>query len=828
MRYAPLFLAALSLLAVGPRGVRAAEAAPSANIALTNGQLRLYGTPYPSADAYKLLGAGAVPGPYSVLATNVDGTQFDLGSPAAGGDAGFLRLEAVPMDANRFLAGHLLNRLAYGPTPDELERVAAIGADAYIAEQLAPEGIAEDLPHNRTTATNGWQFVTATGTGSSSSLYVYLTSRGEGYLDDLRLVTGTVPAQGANLLRNGDFELPLTPADWQVASNHLGSTVTTAERKSGNSSLRLVASEAGESRSSAIVQEITPALSASRTYALSFWWKPAPGGGAAPTARLSGSGIAATVGTLRDGLEERRGLLRDLRAWHSLNAVYSKRQLLEVLLQFFDNHFVTQHSKSVDYFDGFYDGGDEEQRQATHWEYHELQRWRQALLNPQVTFHDLLRISAESPAMILYLDTVGSRGDGGNIANENYARELFELFTFGVDNGYDQHDIEELSRIWTGWTVRYVAPNDVNNVFASSSTVLRPGVTNNPPEFVDDYLGQWRWTFRSSRHNTAAKYLFFTHNDAGQRTGSKVYPARLGPKYAGKPYSLVLAGRTGTNGIVEGYQMLENLANQPFTQEFISVKLCRLLVHDEFRHGVYDYAAAELTPEAALVKSCMDAWDSAAPKGQLRPVLRTILDSELFRSRAAAQHKVKTPFEFGASAVRAFLSQATNSLPTAATDGYSLRPLTRRAGNMDLFNRAEPDGFPETGPAWISAGTLAERLRFVQALAMPDSYTQPEAEELGGNRIDPVALIRAKLPAADRKNSAAVAAYLVNLLFPTEGRANLAAYREITRSFLDTADNGTTASPFANLPETGSPSAYEVRLRGAVAMLLTLPRFHEQ
>lgn len=827
MRSVPSFLVLLSLLAAEPRGVRAADAAPSAALALTNSQLRVSGTPYPSADAYKLLGAGAVPGPYSVLATNVDGTHFDLGSPAAGGDAGFLRLEAVPMDTNRFLAGHLLSRLAYGPTPDELERVAAIGADAYIAEQLAPEGIAEDLPHNRVTATNDWQFVTATGTGSSSTLYVYLTSRGDGYLDDLRLVAGTVPAQGANLLRNGDFELPLTAADWLVASNHLGSAITSAEKKSGNSSLRIVASEAGETRASAIVQEISPALSSSRTYTLSYWWKPAPGGGAVPTIRLSGSGITGTVGTVRDQLEEGRGLLRDLRAWHSLNAVYSKRQLLEVLLQFLDNHFVTQHSKSVEHFDGFYDGGDEEQRQATRWEYHELQRWRQALLNPQATFHDLLKISAESPAMIIYLDTVNSRGDGGNIANENYARELLELFTFGVDNGYDQHDIEELSRIWTGWTVRYVAPGDVNNLFASSSTVLRPGVTNNPPEFVDDYLGQWRWTFRASRHNTAAKYLFFTHNDAGQRTGSKVYPARLGPKYAGKPYSLVVSGRSGTNGIVEGYQMLENLANQPFTQEFISVKLCRLLVHDEFRHGVYDYTAAELTPEAALVKACMDAWDSTGPKGQIRVVLKTILDSELFRSRAAAQHKVKTPLEFGASAIRAFLSQGTNGLPTAATDGYSLRPLTRRAGNMDLFNRAEPDGFPESGPAWISAGTLAERLRFAQALSMPDSYTQPEAEELGGNRIDPVALVRAKLP-TDRKNSTAVAAYLVNLLFPTEGRANLAAYREITRNFLDTADNGTTASPFANLPETGSPSAYELRLRGAVAMLLTLPRFHEQ
>lgn len=809
-------------------GLRADEAPPRATITLTNGQVRVAGTPFPSADAYLLRGGPEVAGPFTVLATNSDGRVFELGAPAAAGAAGFLQLEAVPMDTDRFLAGHLLSRLAYGPTPDELDRVAALGADAYIAEQLTPEFLAEDLPHNRITATNDWQFVTATGPGSSSTLYMYLTAIGSGYVDDLRLVAGTVPAQGANLIRNGDFERALSAADWQVAPNHAGSALTTAEKVRGSAALHLVATGPGETRESAIVQEISPGLSAGQTYTLSYWWKPAPGSSAVPTIRLSGSGIVATPGTLRDGLEEGRAQLRDLRAWHALNAVHSRRQLLEVLLQFFDNHFVTQHSKTVDFFDGYYSGFDAEQRLATYWEFHELERWRQALLNPRVTFLDLLRISAESPAMIIYLDTVNSRGDAGNIANENYARELLELFTFGVDNGYDQRDIEELSRVWTGWTVRFVAPDQTNNVFAGSSTRIRPGNTNQPPRFVDDYLGQWRWTFRASRHHTGAKYLFYRYDQGGLRAGPKVYPARFGPKYAGKPYNLFVPGRSGTNGILEGYQVLEHLANQPFTQEYLSVKLCRLFVHERFEHGVYDYGADQLSPEAALVKACMDAWDASTPKGQLRPVLKTIFDSELFRSRAAAQHKVKTPFEFGVSALRAFLSTGTNGAPTAVTDGYSLRPLTRRAGSMDLFDRADPDGFPEDGAPWISAGTLAERLRWVQALAMPPNYSIPGQEEVSGNQIDPVGLLRAKLPPERRKDSAAVAAWLVDLLFPTEGRANLAAYREVTRQFLDTADNGVTPSPFANLSENGRPSAYEIRLRGAVAMLLTLPRFQEQ
>jgi uncharacterized protein (DUF1800 family) len=98
----------------------------------------------------------------------------------------------------------------------------------------------------------------------------------------------------------------------------------------------------------------------------------------------------------------------------------------------------------------------------------ENQKWRAALLNPQCTFYDLLKISAESPAMIIYLDTATSKGNGGNIANENYARELMELFTMGVDNGYDQADITTQSRIWTGWSLEKVAANDAFNPFAAA------------------------------------------------------------------------------------------------------------------------------------------------------------------------------------------------------------------------------------------------------------------------------------------------------------------------------------------------------------------------
>src|SRR5439155_16103379 len=131
-------------------------------------------------------------------------------------------------------------------------------------------------------------------------------------------------------------------------------------------------------------------------------------------------------------------VIADLRAWHILRAVGARRQFLEILLQFLENHFVTQWSKSEGvYFDPYYDDGTYQDALATQFEYLENEKWRNALLNPACTFYDLLKISAESPAMIIYLDTYQSKGNKANIANENYARELMELFTMGVDNGYD-------------------------------------------------------------------------------------------------------------------------------------------------------------------------------------------------------------------------------------------------------------------------------------------------------------------------------------------------------------------------------------------------------
>ncbi|MCX8090973.1 MAG: DUF1800 domain-containing protein [Verrucomicrobiae bacterium] len=708
---------------------------------VSNATARLEFSLFPGAQAYTLLSATNPAGPFApdtgfflasypitnfftnvVNNTNViftnRATLWEWRRTNVAGAAGFVRLEATPLASNALLAATVLNRLTYGPTPDELARIALIGPDAYIAEQLAPWNITEDVA----------------------------------------LTHSNIPA----------IEAKFRAADQIVYG-------TNAQ-------------------------------------------------------------------------------IADLRAWHVLRAVGARRQLLEILLQFFENHFVTEYTKSRSFFAARYDDNPLENALATQLEYLENARWRTALLNPACTFYDLLEISAESPAMIIYLDTVSSRGDGTRVANENYARELLELFTMGVDNGYDQNDVTILSRCWTGWTVELFDPTNAFNPFASKTTNRVANLnTNFPPDDYRNLIGVWARRYRSDWHNTSTKVLFT----------NKFVPARFGPPWTTRTYGtntvpglyqLVVPGRTGTNGIREGYEVLRHLADLPFTQEYISIKLCRLFVHDDFpnpnndptqtnEYNFYNYAAGNLSPEAELVKACMLTWETNSPRGQIWKVLETIFKSDLFRSYGASQQKVKTPLEFVVSAIRALRTSTNGSNLagsfTAWTDGYAVATPLQRMGEMLLFDRESPDGYPEAGPPWISAGTLAERVRWAQSFCIPAGQPGHAGSQAGtGNdaqnsACDPVGLLRAKLPASAWTNATEVADFFLGLLFPGVGPGNLQFARQAAVDFLNdgSADTSTTYrnTPFAGLPVSqGASAPYNERVRGLVAMLLALPQFQEQ
>ncbi|MGZ5569028.1 MAG: DUF1800 family protein [Limisphaerales bacterium] len=683
--------------------------------------------PYPSASAYTFFGGTNValltPDPSFVLSPYFLNTVTITNSPTNivtltnygyewrttnNLPLSFYQVQVTPMDSNAVLAAHLLNRLSYGPTPDELDRVTAMGPDAFINEQLNPETITE--------------------TADSLPSIVALQNKLAG------------PAKVIDLARQYQ-------ADTNGAVTNVICTSTNAT-------------------------------------------------------------------------------IADLRAWHTLRAVNAKRQLTEILLQFFENHFVTQYSKSQTYFNGKYNGDDNimEDRVSTQLEYLENLRWRQALLDPSCTFSNLLTISAESLAMIIYLDTVTSTGNGSNIANENYARELQELFCMGVDNGYDQYDVTTMSRVWSGWTSEIIDPAQVGNRFATQTTNVYPYVTNNFSA-ISNLSGVWNFVFKSSTHNTNSKYIYFVTNNSV--VTAKTVPARFGSPWAGRSYGLAIPSRAGTNGLQDGYDVIAHLSNLPFTEEYLSVKFCNLFVHDGFATG-YDYTDPNLSPEGQLVHQCMLAWENSSPKGNIRAVLSTIFNSDLFRSQTAIMAKVKTPLEMVVSTVRS-IRIFTNNTYTADTDGYSFSLPMDRMGTMDLFDRNDPNGYPEDAQGWISGGTLAERVRFIQSFCIASGTSGHSGAQSGtGNdaancTCNPVVLINYKLPSTNWYNESAIADYLLKILFPTEGAGNLTLYKAAAVNYLSTDDSGN-----ASLLNSLSSANYDTRIRGAVGMLMSFARFQEQ
>jgi uncharacterized protein (DUF1800 family) len=678
-----------------------------------------------------------------------------------------------------------------------------------------------------TPPTPQWIYAKATGVATTTSqLYIYLSGSGEAYLDDIKLVAGTNAEVGANLLQNGDFESPLTytAGNWQSNPNFTNSSISSSFSHSGGGSLHLLATAGGSGNGNSFYQTVTPALVAGQTYTLSYWFLPATFPRTL-TVRLSGSLLNSVPDVDVPGLYRRLQnvdtALSDYRAWFCMHAVTAKRQLFEIMSQFWENHFVTQYTKSVNYLGGFSYDGNTQGRLATDWEFREMTKWRNAMLNPQCTFYDMLKISAESPAMIVYLDSVNSTGNGNNVANENYAREVMELFTMGVDNGYDQTDITVQSRAWTGWSVDIVDPANVNNPLAPISVTYYPDGNGTSKS---NTVGVWAFNFKSGNHGTNRAPIF----------AGKTVPARFGAPWAGQSYQLNLPARTGTNGIQDGYDVITRLANLPFTEEYISIKLCRLFVHDDFPnpsndpsnpiYNFYNYAAGNLSPEADLVHQCMLAWENGNPKGQIRSVLATIFNSDLFRSHTGAAQKVKTPLEYVASSVRALRSVNSDGSATANTDGYSFATPLSRMGGMNLFDRDAPDGYAESGASWISAGTLTERIRYVQAMCIASGGSG--RSDAGNHTNDPVTLLKKKLPSTSWNNAGNVADYFLGILYPGEGQGNLALYRTAAVNFLNVADDGVTSSPFVNLGNT--TSTYDTRVRGMAAMLMTFQRFHEQ
>ncbi|HVT99097.1 MAG TPA: DUF1800 domain-containing protein [Acidobacteriaceae bacterium] len=314
-----------------------------------------------------------------------------------------------------------------------------------------------------------------------------------------------------------------------------------------------------------------------------------------------------------------------------LRDVYSERQLEAVMTDFWLNHFNVYLRKGP--FAPWY-----------------LVDYQNKVIRPHALgkFEDLLVATAESPAMLFYLDQTQSvgphslaamraewfqRGANGKARpvglNENYARELMELHTLGADGGYTQRDVTEVAKIFTGWGIER-------------------------PDEGGDFM------FNPRRHEPGSK-------------------AALGHRF-------------GEGGESEGREVLHLLATSPVTAHHVSLQIAQRFVSDN--------------PPEALVDRMAATWVKTG--GEIREVMRTMLESPEFWSKDAYRAKVKTPEEYVISAVR-------------ATGGDVVHPaaLVEAIGQlgMPLYGCQTPNGYSWMADAWLNSGGLLDRMNFSMALA---------------------------------------------------------------------------------------------------------------
>jgi len=337
-----------------------------------------------------------------------------------------------------------------------------------------------------------------------------------------------------------------------------------------------------------------------------------------------------------------------------VRAALSERQLNEIMVDFWTNHFNVYFAKGADRF--------------------LTPDYIEHTIRPRAMgkFADLLIAVARSPAMLFYLDNWESVAPGSvppaalrvrarpifgrrpglfgplrdparqdsmrrralegmpKGINENYARELLELHTLGVDGGYTQQDVIDVARIFTGWSIE------------------------RPQQGGDFEFHDWA-------HDRGEKEVLGVRFEAG-------------------------------HGMDEGVRLLKMLAGLPATMHHVSWKLCQRFVSDDPPDGCVDEAVA--------------AWRRSS--GDVREVLRAIFHGPDFWAPDKVRAKVKTPLEFVVSAARVVSAEPDTS--------PRLAQVVARLGEP-LYLHVAPDGYPEREAAWVNSGALLDRMNAAVALA---------------------------------------------------------------------------------------------------------------
>jgi hypothetical protein len=238
------------------------------------------------------------------------------------------------------------------------------------------------------------------------------------------------------------------------------------------------------------------------------------------TLKMDANELEGISNGLFDGYD-RDSVPNELRRATLIRQLYSKRQLYEIMVEFWSDHFNIYIEKGNGFFLKTVDDREVIRKHALG------------------SFRDLVWASAHSPAMMIYLD---NQANEKSHPNENYARELMELHTLGVEGGYSQADVMELARCLTGWNVK-----------------------------EHFWLGDF--VFKEELHDTGVKNVL----------GLSIQPS----------------------GIKEAEQVIEMLSIHPNTAKFISTKLARRFIADEPPQALIEKAAQTFLNTKGDIKSVL-------------------------------------------------------------------------------------------------------------------------------------------------------------------------------------------------------------------------------
>ena len=355
---------------------------------------------------------------------------------------------------------------------------------------------------------------------------------------------------------------------------------------------------------------------------------------------------------VKDQRIRQRIVMREAAEARLLRAIEGPRQLQEAMTAFWFNHFNVFAGQGLDYI---WTGSFEETAIRPH---------------TMGRFRDLLGATARHPAMLFYLDnwqntapnSAGAKGKFEGI-NENYARELMELHTMGVNGGYSQQDVIALAHILTGWGL----PRGRDQ---------QPRKSQPKPAAFGLFGPMHRRRFNGGEARRVPPDPGFFYFDADRHDfGDKVF---LGHEIRG-------------SGIQEGEQALDILARHPATAHHLSYQLAQYFVSDQ--------------PPDTLVQRMVQRYGQT--DGDIREVLAVIFTSPEFWDRRAYGVKFKSPYEYVVSCVRASNLQVTN-----------YRPLygTMQLLGMPLYGCQTPNGYANTRDAWLNPDAMMTRLSFATAM----------------------------------------------------------------------------------------------------------------